>query len=111
MNITLALPNHPLIAIATWLQTKLAEYSEPGQAVVGPKYDELCLASNEIRALASAQGVVVDCLKGSVWITIDGDTRDVILGAGQSLTLDRKERTLIMALEPSDVRCRHSVAA
>jgi hypothetical protein len=110
MNITLALPNHPLIAIANWLQAKLVEYSESSQAVVGPNYKELCLASNEIRALANPQGVTVECLKGCIWITIDGDPRDVVLGTGQSLTLARDKRTLIMALEPTHIQCIDPVA-
>ncbi|MFK0730452.1 MAG: hypothetical protein ACIWVG_04655, partial [Gloeotrichia echinulata HAB0833] len=60
MNVTLALPHHPLIAIANWLQAKLAEYPEPTQVKAGPKYMELCFATNEIREIASPQGVSVE---------------------------------------------------
>lgn len=38
---------------------------------------------------------------GCVWITQEGDRRDHILRAGESLLLDRDRLTLVQALAPS----------
>ncbi|HYF21362.1 MAG TPA: DUF2917 domain-containing protein [Ramlibacter sp.] len=50
-----------------------------------------------------AAGVQVRCVSGSVWVTQDGDTRDVLLAAGESFTGDRRGRLLVHALEASRV--------
>jgi hypothetical protein len=49
-------------------------------------------------------GHELECLAGCVWITLDGDPRDVVIEAGQAFTADRNQRTLIHALEASLVR-------
>lgn len=43
----------------------------------------------------------VACLSGSIWITQDGDLRDIVLGAGESFDLDRPGDALISALDDS----------
>ena len=43
----------------------------------------------------------VACLSGSLWITQDGDLRDIVLGAGESFELDRPGDALISALADS----------
>jgi len=54
--------------------------------------------------LSAPLGQRVECLGGSVWITLDGDPRDIIVEAGQAFTADRNQRALIHALEASLVR-------
>lgn len=110
MNISLRLPNHPFFAISAWLQAMIAERAHKTQATCRQKRDELYFSPNQIREVSRPLGVTVECLKGSVWVTIDGDSRDVILGAGQSLRLDRDRRTLIMALGQAHVCCIDTVA-
>ena len=68
---------------------------------------ELTLASTplrkgEILRLRHAQGQRIEALSGSVWITIDGDRRDVVLDARQGFNIDRDGDTLVSAL--SDAR-------
>jgi hypothetical protein len=46
----------------------------------------------------------IACLRGSLWITHDGDPKDVVLEAGQSYRSDRRARMLIQALEDAYVR-------
>jgi hypothetical protein len=48
--------------------------------------------------------VEVACLSGVVWITQQGDLRDLFLAAGESLALLPRGRTLVTALEASMVR-------
>ena len=43
------------------------------------------MAKNKILEIKQALGVTIECLEGSVWVTLDGDMRDVILDAGHGL--------------------------
>ena len=45
------------------------------------------------------KGQRIECRTGQLWITQDGDLRDVILGRDESFTLDRSGHTLVSALE------------
>lgn len=58
-----------------------------------------------------ACGWTVHALAGTVWITQDGDTRDVVLEAGESFVLDRERTALLsplneaqLSLEPGPCR-------
>lgn len=48
--------------------------------------------------LRDAAGWVVECCGGTVWITQQGDVRDILLKAGESFTLDRDGTTLVSGL-------------
>ena len=62
------------------------------------------IGCDRILRVAKPSGIVVECLHGCVWITIDSDRRDVVLAAGQSFTADRDDRALIQALQSARVR-------
>ncbi len=62
------------------------------------------MAKGESATFDRPAGRVVDCLRGSVWITFDHDPRDVVLDGGRSHVVDRDRRMMIHALEPSTVR-------
>lgn len=49
--------------------------------------------------------VELKCLRGSVWITHDGDPRDVVVSPGTSYRADRDSRMLVYALETALIRC------
>ena len=59
------------------------------------------LARGRTLTLCEALGQRVECLDGCVWITLDGDRRDIVVEAGQAFTADRNQRALIHALEAS----------
>jgi hypothetical protein len=46
-------------------------------------------------------GASVSCLRGSLWITHDGEPKDIVLEAGASYESDRATRMLVYALEDS----------
>jgi len=43
----------------------------------------------------------VHCVLGTLWITHDGDPKDIVIEAGHSYRADRNARMLISALEAS----------
>jgi hypothetical protein len=51
------------------------------------------------RELPRASGrLTVHCRQGSVWLTHDGDPKDVVLQPNQSYTLDRRDRVTAHAM-------------
>jgi quercetin dioxygenase-like cupin family protein len=57
-------------------------------------------------SLADADGVEITCLSGAVWMTMEGDPRDIVLTAGDSHTVRRNGVTLVNALESSLLHVR-----
>jgi len=56
------------------------------------------LKAGEVLRLRKVAGRHLAVLQGSAWVTQDGDTRDFIVGAGQSLRFDRDGLALVMPL-------------
>jgi hypothetical protein len=69
---------------------------------------DLDLAYGQTTAASGLRGGTVECLRGCVWLTHDGDCRDVVLRAGQSHMVDRDARLLVHGLAPSAVRLTRS---
>lgn len=61
------------------------------------------LHKGEILRLNDAKGHRIEVLDGSVWITIDGDIRDIVIDANQGFSVDRAGATLVSALRDSHV--------
>jgi hypothetical protein len=70
------------------------------------KSAELQLKNANLLTLDDSLDVQIDCLEGSLWITQDGDPRDVILPAGHSYRIDRTSRVMVFAT--ADARLRIS---
>jgi glutamine phosphoribosylpyrophosphate amidotransferase len=64
----------------------------------------LTLARDGLIALRDAQGTRVTCLTGALWITEDREHGDIVLEAGETVTLQRPGLTLVMALQPAELR-------
>ena len=54
-------------------------------------------------ALRDGRGSVVTCISGAIWLTMEGDTRDVVLEPGASFVVDRRGLTILAAHEASVV--------
>jgi len=67
------------------------------------------LPSGRTLVLCAPLGQRMECVDGCVWITLDGDPRDIVLEAGQTFTADRNQRALIHALEASLLRVTRPV--
>ena len=55
------------------------------------------LSAGELVRLDGARGTTLRVTRGALWITLENDTRDVVLTAGDSYTIDRGGLTLIEA--------------
>ena len=60
--------------------------------------------------LHTRKGQRIECRTGQIWVTQDGDSRDVILGSDESFTLDRSGHTLVSALEDASFVLRTDAA-
>jgi hypothetical protein len=54
-------------------------------------------------ALRDAGGRTIRCVSGSVWLTMEGDLRDIVLAAGESFIVDRNGITILAAQKRSVV--------
>lgn len=71
------------------------------------KIEQACIQAlnkNETLTLSRPQHAQIECFNGCVWVTQDGDPRDILLEAGQTLEVDQPARVLVHALESSQVR-------
>jgi hypothetical protein len=54
-----------------------------------------------VRRVSEPLGRRIECLSGVIWVTQDGDRRDIILEEGDGFDFDRREGVLISALKDS----------
>lgn len=59
------------------------------------------LAQGAVLRLRDVQGQGVAVFDGMVWVTQNGDPRDVFVGNGEYFQFDRKGVTLIQAVQPT----------
>jgi hypothetical protein len=55
------------------------------------------LAPGELVELDGARGTTLRVTRGTLWITLEHDVRDIVLTAGDSFTIDRGGLTLVEA--------------
>jgi len=55
------------------------------------------LSGGELVRLDGARGTTLRVTRGTLWITLENDTRDIVLTAGDSYTIDRGGLTLVEA--------------
>jgi len=61
------------------------------------------LGQDQHLRVRDAQGWRVQAINGTVWITQEGDSRDIVLRHGQSFVLDRNGTALLSALDDADL--------
>ena len=59
------------------------------------------LGKGKIRHLHAESGRRVEVLSGSIWITQDGDLRDVVLSGGEAFDFERAGDALLSAFDDS----------
>lgn len=63
-----------------------------------PAGETLLLRGNQLVRIQGTAGWKIKALGGTLWITQDGDVRDIVLQAGQSFTPDRDGDVLLSPL-------------
>jgi DUF2917 family protein len=48
--------------------------------------------------LNAAQGTLLRAVRGTLWVTIDNDARDIVLDPGESFVVDSNQPLFVMAL-------------
>jgi Protein of unknown function (DUF2917) len=61
------------------------------------------LAPGELVQLDGARGTVLRVTRGTLWMTLERDPRDIVLEAGNTFTIDRGGLTLIQAQRETTV--------
>jgi len=72
------------------------------EAVV--KAELIALKARGIHRLEAGRGVLIECVAGALWITQQGDHRDITLLAGERFRLDRDGLAVVYGLEPARMR-------
>jgi hypothetical protein len=62
------------------------------------------LARDELLVLDATHGATVMLDYGVVWMTLEHDSRDIVLGAGERFRIDRPGRAVLMAQVPTSLR-------
>lgn len=104
MNLALPATSHENRFAGRWLRAQASRSHRQAVQTTQPCCGIQEMAKAGIHEVKQALGVTIECLEGSVWITLDGDLRDLVLDAGQSCKIDRKRRALIQALDTARVR-------
>ena len=81
-----------------------ARYRFPAPTFLRPARPAHTLPNKSILDLGNAQGLTLTCMKGSIWLTHDGDPKDVVLEAGQSHAVTRSARLIAQGLEDAELR-------
>lgn len=71
----------------------------------------LALAKGAMVCLPDVDGFQLHCREGSLWVTLDYDSRDIVLEAGARYTGSGHRRALVYALEKSCVTLRPAGAS
>ena len=65
---------------------------------------EFSLRRNATLKLHDPAGVRIECRTGTLWITLDGDCRDIVLGPGEWFSTDRHDLAIMNALADSCIK-------
>ena len=70
--------------------------------------ETLRLSARQTRVLSHAAGAQVHCVAGHVWITQYGDDRDLVLGPGQTMVLDRPTALVMSSAVGAELCLAHT---
>ncbi len=65
---------------------------------------QMAMQKNALLSIAKPLGSRIDCIRGCLWLTRDGDPVDTILSAGEHWVAEGRPRLIVQALEVGIVR-------
>jgi hypothetical protein len=68
------------------------------------------LARDGLLGIDDGRGLRLKVAAGTVWLTQQNDRRDVVLRAGESFVIDRPGRTVVQALDRTELRLNAAAA-
>jgi hypothetical protein len=68
------------------------------------KYGTIPLADGRLLAIRGARGVEVECTTGRVWLTVEGQPGDILLGPGERSLITGQGLALVEGLPAGAVR-------
>ena len=71
----------------------------------------ILLSARGIYRIEDGAGLRVECLSGALWITQEGDHRDITLEPGQSFQLDRGGMAVVYGLDAARFRLEGAAPA
>lgn len=72
---------------------------------------EISLRARGVHRIEDGAGSLIECLSGVLWITQNGDHRDITLERGQRFWLDRDGLAIVYGLEAARFRIEQTGAA
>jgi hypothetical protein len=72
---------------------------------------EISLRARGVHRIEDGAGSLIECLSGVLWITQNGDQRDITLERGQRFWLDRDGLAIVYGLEAARFRIEQTGAA
>lgn len=67
---------------------------------------EIGLEARSLFEIPDAADVRIECRRGSLWLTLDNDPRDIVLEPGDSFVTGEHRRALLYALRPACIAVR-----
>lgn len=96
---------HSLGAPFYWLLQQAAAIRAPRVVAINPAPGHaLSIRKGATVSVRRPNGIEVVCLEGTLWITHDGDVKDIVLERGQHYAADRSARMLVHALDAAELR-------
>ena len=68
----------------------------------------LTLKANQLITIKRAQGTCLQCVQGSVWVTLENDPLDFVLSPGERVCIRTPGRMVIEGLELSEIAIAHT---
>lgn len=95
---------HSLGAPFYWLLHQVAVIRAPRDTIIPAPGHTHRIQKGATVSVQRPNGLEVACLQGTLWITHDGDVKDVVLERGQRYVADRNARMLVHALDAAELR-------
>ena len=91
-------------ALGSWVSWSRGGVAERQAARDSSESEPRCLERGAVLAVQRPLNRAVECLRGTLWVTHDGDPKDVVLEAGQTYLPERDARMLVQALSAAEFR-------